>query len=137
MISIFTPQKLAKAYKSGLYLFKKIFLNFIYLSLAAHGLCCCCGKPGLLSHYGDFSCCRAQILGCTGAVVVAHGFSCPSGLAAAQPACRILIPRPGCEPVSLTPACRFLTTRPPIKSKSGFKKKKNQYWLLDISQHTL
>ena len=56
----------------ALFILKK-FLNFIYLSLAALGLCCCCGKRGLPSHYGDFSCCRAQILGCTGSVVVAHG----------------------------------------------------------------
>ena len=45
---------------------------FIYLFLAALGLHCCVQA----SHWGGFSCCRAQALGCTGSVGVAHDLSC-------------------------------------------------------------
>ena len=44
------------------------------------------------SHWGDFSCCRALALGHMGSVVVAYSLSCPV-------ACRILVPRPGIEPM--------------------------------------
>ena len=88
--------------KSQLIIVSKSFFllinYFIYLCLAALGLCCCawafsgCGKCGPLSscdaytcRCGGFSHCRAQARGasvqqlhCAVSVVVAHRLSCPA-----------------------------------------------------------
>ena len=61
------------------------------------------------SHCDGFSCCEAQVLGHTGAILVVHGLSCPA-------ACGILLPAPGIEPMSPALSGGFLTTRPPGKS---------------------
>ena len=96
------------------------FLSFIYLFMAALGLCCCarafsiCGEQGLLfiavrrSHRDGFSCCGAWALGTQASVVVAHRLSCSS-------ACGIF-PRPGIEHVFPALAGGCLSTVPPGKS---------------------
>ena len=85
-------------------------------------LCC------VASHCGDFSCCRAQALGCmgfsscssraldTGSVVVVYGLSFPV-------ACGIL-PDQGLNVPTL--AGRFLTTGPPGKSSNCFQSNLSQ-----------
>ena len=96
---------------------------FIYLFLAALGLCCCVWA----SHCGGFSCCRAQALGTRASVVVAHGFSC-CGLRALErrlgscgTRAQLLRgmwdhPGPGLQPLSPALAGGFLTIAPPGKS---------------------
>jgi len=80
--------------------------------VAVLGLPCCafssCTEWGLLSscsvrssHYGGFSCCRAQALGTRASVVVVHRLSCSE-------ACGIF-PDHGSNPVSPALAGRFLT----------------------------
>ena len=56
------------------------FLNtFIYLFLAALGLCCCARAFSSCSvwasHCGGFSCCRSRALGAWASVIVARGLS--------------------------------------------------------------
>ena len=102
----------------------------IYLFLAGLGLCCSmqacrcslrafssCSKWELLcicgawaSYWGSFSCCRVQALELMGFSSCGTQLSCPA-------ACRILVPGPGIEPVSLALASRFLTIGPPGKSQ--------------------
>ena len=118
------------------FLFLFFFFNkFIYLFLAALGLCCCarafssCSEQGLLflvvcgllllqstgSRHAGFSSCGtwAQQLWLAGsrgqAVVVAHGLSCSA-------ACGIFLDQ-GSNPCPLHLAGGFLTTVPPGKSQ--------------------
>ena len=117
-------------------------IYFIYLFLAALGLCCyarafsSCSELGATlhcgvraSHWGGFSGCRARALGAQASVVVARGLSsCGSrGLERSLSSCGTQayllrgmwdLLRPGIEPVSPALAGRFLTTAPPGKSLS-------------------
>ena len=100
---------------------------FIYLFLAALGLCCCawafssCGERGYsllqvqASHCGGFSCCRAWALGARASVVVAHGLS-SCGARALLLRGMWDLPGPGIKPMSPALAGRFLITAPPGKS---------------------
>ena len=104
------------------FLFLNKFIYFIYLFLAALGLCCCtrafssCSERGLLFVAVHvlliavdsliFSCCRAWALGARASVVVAHGLSSCGAWA------QLLhdmwdLPRPGLKPVSLALAGGF------------------------------
>ena len=112
----------------------KIFLNFIYLSLAALGLHCCtrafssCGEWGLLfvavhrlliavsslaAEHG-LQAHGLQQLQCVGSVVAVRGLSsCGTW---AQLLCGMWdLPRPGIQPMSPALAGGFLTTVPPGK----------------------
>ena len=53
-------------------MFNFLLNKFIYLFLAALGLCC----GAWASHCGGFSCCRAWALGAWASVVVVQGLSC-------------------------------------------------------------
>ena len=87
-----------------------LFSKFIYLFLAALGLCCCtraspCGGFSFLlrstgSRRAGFSSCGARA-----SVVVAHGLSCCD------------LPGSGLKPVSPALAGGFLTTAPPGKPR--------------------
>ena len=98
------------------------FILFIYLFLAALGLC-----GGVrTSHCGGFSCCGAPALGAWTSAVVACGLSsCGSRalecrLSSCGARAQLLLgmwdlPGPGLEPLSPLLAGRFLTTAPPGK----------------------
>ena len=83
------------------------------------------------SHCDGFSCCEAQVLGHTGAVLVVHGLSCPA-------ACGILLPAPGIEPMSPALSGGFLTTQPPGKSHPLIflrrKSRSRECWLALIGE---
>ena len=112
-----------------LFIFYK-FIHFIYLFLAALGLCCCaqafssCGEWGLLSlawasHCHGLSHCGARAPGVQASVVVARGLSSCGSRA------QLLrgmwdLPGPGLEPVSPALAGGFSTTAPPGKSRFIF-----------------
>ena len=121
------------------YFYPHFFFNFVYLFLAALGLCCCarafssCGEWA--SHCGDFSCCRARALGVQASVVVARRLSsCGSRalerrLSSCGARAQFLrgmwdLPGPGLELVSPALAGRFLTTAPPGQPYPHFEEGK-------------
>ena len=63
--------RVSNCYLVASFFFLKKKCLFIYLFLAALGLCCCTRA----SHCGGFSCCRAQALGAWASVVVARRLS--------------------------------------------------------------
>ena len=100
-----------------------------FLQLQQAGATLCCGAWA--SHYGGFSCCRAQALGAWASVVVARGLSsCGSRalerrLSSCGARAQLLrgmwdLPRPGLEPVSAALAGGFLSTAPPGQSRDIF-----------------
>ena len=100
-----------------------LHVGFLWLLRAGASLRC--GAPA--SHYGGFSCCRAQALGTWASVVVACGLShCGSrapecrlsscGVWAQLPRSMWDLPGPRLEAMSPTLAGGFPTTAPPGKS---------------------
>ena len=104
-----------------LFYFVLFYLFYFIFYLAASGLSC--GTWGILvAACRIFRCSMWGLsLRHVGALVVAHGLSCPA-------ACGILVPRPGIEPVSPALEGRFLTTGPPGKSLP---------WLFKLQLHTI
>ena len=96
----------------GLFLFFFWIYLFIFVRAGFElraGASSSCGEQKLLSscgarlsHCGAFSCCRAQALGTSASVVMAHVLSCPA-------ACGIRVSGPGIKPMSPAWADEVLT----------------------------
>ena len=119
-----------QVYSSIAVFFNKL-IYFIYLFLAALGLCCCArafSSCGTWAYCSGFSCCRAWALRARASVVAACGLSSYGSWAlerrlGSYGAQALLLhgmwdlPGPGLEPVSPALAGGFLTTAPPGKSR--------------------